>query len=421
MSEAPLLAIDGLSVTYATRSGVLRAIDGIDLSVESGEALALVGESGSGKSTVALAVMGLLGPEAALRGRVAFRGKDLARLSAEERRALRGRDIAIVFQDPFTSLNPSLPIGLQVAEPLVYHRGLSGEAARERAVAALAEVALPDPAGLVSAYPHQLSGGMQQRVLIATALVCDPALVVLDEPTTALDVTVEARILDLLDEIRRRRRLGMLFITHNLGVVNRIADRVCVLYAGRVAELGAKASVLGAAAHPYTKGLLASLPQLAPERRTRRLVPIGGRFPDLTRLPAGCVFAPRCAFSEERCGEPQSAGSDRGRSGGPLLEGSPPPRHAVAGDAPDTHAAARSPSGNGASFRWSGWPRRMSWRRSHGATLGTAPRPAVAAGEAAQSCGRSTTSPSRSRPARCSASSARAEAANPLWRALSCG
>lgn len=305
MNPSALLGVNNLTVEYETRKGRLKALDDVSLQVQGGECLALVGESGSGKSTVALATMGLLGPEASIAGNITFQGRDLAHLSLEERREIRGRDISVVFQDPFTSLNPSLQIGVQVAEPLIQHLGLSRAAAAQRAVEALREVGLPYPERLTSAYPHQLSGGMQQRVLIATALVCDPKLVVLDEPTTALDVTVEARILDLLDDIRRSRQIGALFITHNLGVVNRIADRVCVIYAGRIVEIGRKDQVLAAPAHPYTKGLLASLPRLSANERRERLAPIGGRFPDLTALPEGCVFAPRCPFAEPKCLEPQ--------------------------------------------------------------------------------------------------------------------
>lgn len=301
MSGRSLLEVDGLTVSYATATGPLKALHEVSFSLGAGETLAIVGESGSGKSTVALAAMGLLGNEAEVRGTIRLAGEDLARLSEAERRKLRGNVMSIVFQDPFTSLNPSLPIGVQVAEALIEHKGVSAAAAREKAIAALAEVALPDPAGLLSAYPHQLSGGMQQRALIASALICDPTLVILDEPTTALDVTVEARILDLLGEISRRRKLGMLFITHNLGVVNRIADRVLVLYAGRVNEVGSKQTILAAPAHPYSKGLLASLPRLATRERLSRLDPIPGRLPDMAQLGQGCVFAPRCPFEEARC------------------------------------------------------------------------------------------------------------------------
>lgn len=305
MSGERLLDVRGLSVDFTTPNGRLRAIDSVDFHVEAGETLALVGESGSGKSTAAMAITGLLGPEAAVSGSAYVAGRDMVSIPEAARRKLRGPEVSIVFQDPFTSLNPGLTVGDQVSESLVYHFRVSREEALERTIQSLAEVGLPEPRSLLSAYPHQLSGGMQQRVLIASALICDPKLIILDEPTTALDVTVEATILDLLDEIRVRRGLGMLFITHNLGVVNRIAERVCVLYAGRVAEVGTKYDVLSAPAHPYTKGLLASLPTLAANESRDRLAPIPGRLPDMTDPPEGCVFMARCPFSEERCALPQ--------------------------------------------------------------------------------------------------------------------
>ena len=262
MSGTRLLEIGDLIVDYATPNGPLRAVNGVSLQVDQGETLALVGELGSGKSTIAAAIVDLLRNEAAtITGRLVFKGRDIVAASAEQRRALNGKHIGIVFQDPFTSLNPSLTIGRQVAEPLIQHMGLSSGDAMQRAVAALAEVGLPDPNSLVRAFPHQLSGGMQQRVLIATALVCNPELLILDEPTTALDVTVEAQILDLLDRLRRQRQLGMIYITHNLGVVSRIADRVCVLYAGQVFEIGAKSQILGssrASLYQGTAGFLAA-------------------------------------------------------------------------------------------------------------------------------------------------------------------
>ena len=302
MSGAPLLEIDGLTVDYATPNGPLRAVNSTSLQVAQGETLALVGESGSGKSTIAAAIVDLLRNEAAtITGRLVFKGRDVASASAGERRALNGKHIGIVFQDPFTSLNPSLTIGRQVAEPLIQHMGLSSAEATQRAITALGEVGLPDPHSLMRVFPHQLSGGMQQRVLIATALVCNPELLILDEPTTALDVTVEAQILDLLDRLRKQRQLGMIYITHNLGVVSRIADRVCVLYAGHVFEIGDKSAILGDPMHPYTKGLLASLPHLAVTDRAARLSAIPGEFPDLTKPVQGCVFAARCPFVEERC------------------------------------------------------------------------------------------------------------------------
>ncbi|HLI13839.1 MAG TPA: ABC transporter ATP-binding protein [Alphaproteobacteria bacterium] len=297
----PLLALANLSVAYQTPSGRLGALSDVNLEVLPGETVAIVGESGSGKSTVALSIMGLLEGDAMVSGSIRFNGRELTGLDPKARRELRGRAMGMVFQDPFTSLNPSLTIGEQVAEPLVYGQGLPRPEALKRAISALGEVGLANPADLVTAYPHQLSGGMQQRVLIAAALIAGPRLLILDEPTTALDVTVEAQILDLLDRLRRDRGLGMLFITHNLGVVNRIADRICVLYASRIVELGRKEEVLSRPAHPYTKGLLASLPRLSLSDRARRIAPIPGRFPDLTNPPPGCIFAARCPFAEDRC------------------------------------------------------------------------------------------------------------------------
>ena len=295
------LSVDSLTVEYATPAGPITALRDVSFSVGQGEALALVGESGSGKSTVALAVLGLLGPEAFIAsGRIAFDDRDLLDMPAGELRALRGNRLGIVFQDPFASLNPALPIGEQVAEPLIHHRGVRPSDAMTNVKAVLAEVGLPRPEDLLKAYPHQLSGGMQQRVLIAQSLICDPELLILDEPTTALDVTVEAKILDLLDALRRRRGLTMLFITHNLGVVNRICDRVCVLYAGSVLEEGPKVATLAEPLHPYTQGLLGSIVGLEAGSRGR-LTPIPGRLPDLRHIPSGCLFHPRCPHVLEAC------------------------------------------------------------------------------------------------------------------------
>ena len=305
---APILDVRSLTVSYATRAARLRALRDVSFSIAPGETLALVGESGSGKSTVSLAIMGLLGREATIHdGTILFKGRDLRHLTDGERQSLRGNEVSVVFQDPFTSLNPSIAVGEQVAEPLVFHSGLSPAQAFDKAIGALGEVGLPDPREVARAYPHQLSGGMQQRALIAAALICDPSLVILDEPTTALDVTVEAGILDLLDELRRRRGLSMLFITHNLGLVNRICDSVCVLYAGSVLEYGSTADVLARPAHPYTRGLLASMPRIDPAHRRSRLVPIAGKFPDLAALPSGCIFHPRCAYVEARCATEEQA------------------------------------------------------------------------------------------------------------------
>jgi len=301
-TDTAVLEVGNLSLEYPSGDGWLRALDGVSFEIGKGRALGLVGESGSGKSTTALAVMGLLAGEARIPGgRILFGGRSLLELPAEERRALRGARIGMVFQDPFTSLNPAIQVGRQIAEPLVLHRALSeGDAAIE-ARRLLDEVGIPRPQDVARAYPHQLSGGMKQRALIATALACSPELLVLDEPTTALDVTIEAQILDLLERLRRDRGLSMLYITHNLGVVARICEDVCVLYAGRVVESGPTSEVLYAPKHPYTKGLLASLPKVA--ERQVRLAPIPGRFPDLASPPSGCIFHPRCHFALERCRE----------------------------------------------------------------------------------------------------------------------
>ncbi len=305
MSVSPVLSVENLALEYPAGNGWMRALDDVSFEIAKGRALALVGESGSGKSTTALAVMGLLAPEARIvGGRILFSGRSLLELPEEERRKLRGERISVVFQDPFTSLNPAIQVGRQIAEPLVLHRALSEGDAAVEARRLLDEVGIPRPDDVARAYPHQLSGGMKQRALIATALACSPELLVLDEPTTALDVTIEAQILDLLERLRRDRGLSMLYITHNLGVVARICDDVCVLYAGRVVESGPADRVLHSPRHPYTKGLLASLPRVT-ERR-HRLSPIPGRFPDLASPPSGCIFHPRCHFALERCAtEPQ--------------------------------------------------------------------------------------------------------------------
>ncbi len=301
MSAPPMLAVERLSVRYETPHGPLIALDGVSFAIARGRALGLVGESGSGKSTVILALLGLLGPEATIAAdALMFQGDDLR---AGARQPRRGDRLAMVFQDPAAALNPALSVGLQVAEPLMVHRGLARAAALARAESLLAEVGMADPGAILRAYPHHLSGGMKQRVLIATALACDPDLLLLDEPTTALDVTIEAQILDLLDGLRARRGLSLLFVSHNLGVVDRICDDVAVLYAGRIVEQGAVDAVLRAPAHPYTKGLLGALPR--PRTHGRRLTPIPGRLPDLTADDPGCRFRPRCPFALDACAEPQ--------------------------------------------------------------------------------------------------------------------
>jgi oligopeptide/dipeptide ABC transporter ATP-binding protein len=297
-----LLEVIDLHTEFATRHGVVRAVDGVSWDVAEGETVALVGESGCGKSVSALSVMRLVSQPAGriTSGRIVFKGRDLLTLSEEEMRRVRGREIAMIFQEPMTSLNPVLTIGRQLTEGLETHLGMDTAAARKRAVELLAMVGIPDPARRLPQYPHQFSGGMRQRMMIAMALACEPALVLADEPTTALDVTIQAQILELMRELSRRLGVAMLIITHNLGVVARYADRVNVMYAGRIIERGTAREIYANPRHPYTLGLLRSVPRLDEPRRAR-LAPIEGQPPDLSRLPVGCAFTPRCAFRVERC------------------------------------------------------------------------------------------------------------------------
>jgi oligopeptide/dipeptide ABC transporter ATP-binding protein len=297
-----LLEVIDLHTEFATRHGVVRAVDGVSWDVAEGETVALVGESGCGKSVSALSVMRLVSQPAGriTSGRIVFKGRDLLTLSEEEMRRVRGREIAMIFQEPMTSLNPVLTIGRQLTEGLETHLGMDIAAARKRAVELLAMVGIPDPARRLPQYPHQFSGGMRQRMMIAMALACEPALVLADEPTTALDVTIQAQILELMRELSRRLGVAMLIITHNLGVVARYADRVNVMYAGRIIERGTAREIYANPRHPYTLGLLRSVPRLDEPRRAR-LAPIEGQPPDLSRLPVGCAFTPRCAFRVERC------------------------------------------------------------------------------------------------------------------------
>ena len=298
---APMLALDALSVAYRTRGGWLAALDTVSLTVGSGEVVGLVGESGSGKSTALLAVLGLLGAARVSAARATFAGIDLLAAAA----GLRGRRIGMVFQDPSAALNPALTIGLQVAEPMLVHRGLPRAEAMARAAVLLTEMGIARAAEVMRAYPHQLSGGTKQRVTLAMALAPEPELLLLDEPTTALDVTVEAQILDLLEGLRRRRALSMLLVSHNLGIVDRICDRVTVLYAGRTVESGPTAAVLGAPGHPYTRGLLGAVPKLGSSaddsQIRRRLTEIPGTVPSLIAPLEGCSFAGRCAMARDVC------------------------------------------------------------------------------------------------------------------------
>jgi oligopeptide/dipeptide ABC transporter ATP-binding protein len=311
-----LLEVRNLTTHFLTAAGVVRAVDGVSWDVNEGETVALVGESGCGKSVSALSIMRLVAEPAGriVAGEIVFKGRDLLTLSEEEMRRVRGREIAMIFQEPMTSLNPVLTIGRQLTEGLEIHLGMARDAARRRAVELLAMVGIPDPGRRLGQYPHQFSGGMRQRMMIAMALACEPSLVLADEPTTALDVTIQAQILELMQDLSRRLGVAMLIITHNLGVVARYADRVNVMYAGRIIERGTARELYANPRHPYTLGLLRSVPRLDEPRR-ERLAPIEGQPPDLTRLPPGCAFLPRCAFRVERCGTERPELSPAGEDG----------------------------------------------------------------------------------------------------------
>jgi peptide/nickel transport system ATP-binding protein len=297
----PLLEIRNLTVRYREDDRQITAVRDVSFALKQGGSLAIVGESGSGKSSVAGAILDFLGPAAEITGAILFEGQDLTALVPAQRRRILGRRIGAVFQDPFTSLNPAHRIGRQIAEPMVQHLGLPLAEALGRAEAALQEMGIDRAAEVARAFPHQLSGGMKQRALIAAALACEPPLLILDEPTTALDVTVEAQILRLLSRLRRDKGITLLFISHNLGVVRRLCDEVAVMYASQLVEFGDVDRVLDHPAHPYSKGLLASRPPLAAAPRGARLAAIGGQMPTIAEPDAGCVFAPRCPFVEARC------------------------------------------------------------------------------------------------------------------------
>jgi dipeptide transport system ATP-binding protein len=291
----PLLDIKDLSVTFPTPAGPFAAVDGVSLSVEEGDVLGIVGESGSGKSVTMLAVMGLVPFPGQVRAkRLAFAGRDLLALSPRERRRFTGKDVAMIFQEPTTSLNPCFTVGFQIEETLRWHERLSRRAARDRAVELLDRVGIPAPASRLSAYPHQLSGGMNQRVMIAMAIACNPRLLIADEPTTALDVTIQAQILDLLLTLQRERGMALVLITHNIGVVAETARRVAVMYAGQIMEEQAADTLFAAPQHPYTAALLAALPERA---QGERLATIPGVVPGPYDRPEGCLFAPRCAYA----------------------------------------------------------------------------------------------------------------------------
>ena len=300
---APLLEVEDLRTHFFTRDGVVRAVDGVSFSIEPGETLALVGESGCGKSVTSLSVMRLIAPPGRLvGGAIRFAGRDLLRLSEREMRAVRGNEMSMIFQEPMTSLNPVLTIGRQISEALVLHRGMARGAAMDRAVEMLRLVHIPEPARRAGEYPHQMSGGMRQRVMIAMALACGPKLVIADEPTTALDVTIQAQILDLMRELQAQTGTAILLITHDLGVVAEMAQRVVVMYAGRKVEEAPVAELFARPRHPYTRGLMSSMPRLGSSHGTRtRLQEIAGMVPSLREPIAGCAFATRCAHAVERC------------------------------------------------------------------------------------------------------------------------
>ncbi len=300
-AEAPLVEIENLKVVFHGDAGrVTHAVDGVDLTVGRGAMLGVVGESGCGKSVTLLAVMGLLPKgECDVSGAVRFDGVDLLRLPDRALRDLRGDRLAMIFQEPMTSLNPSYTIGEQIIEAIVRHRGVSRHEARVRAIDMLRRVRIPSPEERIDDYPHKLSGGMRQRVMIAIALACDPELLIADEPTTALDVTIQAQILDLMRELKAQTGAAIILITHDLGVVAEVCDEVAVMYAGQIVERAPVEALFEAPEHPYTLGLMGSIPRL--DRRTDHLATIEGALPDMSSPPAACRFAPRCPFVEERC------------------------------------------------------------------------------------------------------------------------
>ena len=297
--DAPLLEVRGLDVRFHVTGGSVHAVRGLDLSVRRGEVAAVVGESGSGKSATMLAALGLLDPNATVHGSVRFDGIELIAAPGSVLRGVRGGRIGMIFQDPMTSLNPVLTIGRQIAEAVITHRKVSPKQAEAKAVELLEMVTLPDAKNRVRAFPHELSGGMRQRVMIAMALANEPDILIADEPTTALDVTIQAQILQVLRDLQVARGLTIVLITHDLGVVAGLADTVHVMYAGNVVESGPVVDIFHRSNHPYTAGLLASLPRL--DRPERELVPIGGVPPSLRSDPAGCAFAPRCPYAVDAC------------------------------------------------------------------------------------------------------------------------
>lgn len=301
VGHSPLLEVENLQVEFRTRDGVAKAVNGVSYSLEEGETLAVLGESGSGKSVTAQAIMGILDspPGYVTGGAVRFRGQDLLALPEDERRAYRGRSISMVFQDALSSLNPVFTVGWQIAEMFRVHDGMSKKDARRKAIELMEKVRIPAARDRVDDYPHQFSGGMRQRIMIAMAIALDPDVLIADEPTTALDVTVQAQIMQLLRDLQTESKMGLILITHDLGVVADVADRIEVMYAGRIMEKAPVGDIYSAPSHPYTKGLLESIPRV--DLKGQELSAIKGLPPNLTRIPVGCEFSPRCPYAQDIC------------------------------------------------------------------------------------------------------------------------
>ena len=301
-SEDPLLAVENLQTRFDTEAGIVRAVDGVTFEIQEGEVLGLVGESGCGKSVTSRSLMSLVeSPGSIDDGRVAFKGENLLEKSSDELRDVRGNDISMIFQEPMSALNPVFDVGWQIGEPLRVHEDLGKAASRERAVELMRRVGIPSAEERVDAFPHQFSGGMRQRAMIAMALACEPDLLIADEPTTSLDVTIEAQILEIIQELNEQQDMAVLLITHDLGVVAEVCDRVAVMYAGRIVEYGDVVDVFKDPRHPYTKGLLDCVPD--PRRQQDSFDPIEGQVPDLTDPPTGCNFAARCPYASTECRE----------------------------------------------------------------------------------------------------------------------
>ncbi|MFD3514346.1 ABC transporter ATP-binding protein [Streptomyces sp. NPDC058657] len=302
-ATAPLLEVRDLHVEFKTDEGVARAVNGVSYTVAAGETLAVLGESGSGKSVTAQAIMGILDmpPGSIPKGEIFFKGQDILKLAEEERRKLRGAKMAMIFQDALSALNPVHSVGTQIGEMFRVHKGMSKKDAKLKAIELMDRVRIPAAKERVGDYPHQFSGGMRQRIMIAMALALEPDLIIADEPTTALDVTVQAQVMDLLAELQREMNMGLILITHDLGVVADVADKIAVMYAGRIVETSPVHEIYRKPAHPYTKGLLESIPRL--DQKGRELYAIKGLPPNLTRIPSGCAFRPRCPSAQSVCGE----------------------------------------------------------------------------------------------------------------------